>query len=114
MDDVASQGVAFEFGTLGGRFATDAVADGVDIFAGSFKEFITKDAGGFVFYLGVLEAEIEVGLATGSEDDTVDADHFLGAFVVEDDAFAEAVFLEGDDFAGWEDGHAELFGKIAE
>ena len=52
-------------------------------------------------------------MAASGKDDAVDADHFFGVGVAEDDAFAEVVFFESNDFAASEDSNAESIGEVA-
>ena len=68
--------------------------------------FVYFDAGGGVFDLGVFEAEVGIWLAAGSKNNTVDANHFFGVVVLENDALGSVVLLEGDNFAIWQDHNA--------
>ena len=86
-------------GTFGGRFATDAIADSVNVLGGSFKVFVDFDAGIGEFDIGVFEATVEIGLATSGESDLRDTNHFFGGAVSEDNIFADFVFADGDGFA---------------
>ena len=90
-------------GTFGRGFAADTIADGVDVFGGSFEEFVDGDASFFVFDAGVFETKINVGETAGGKGDFFDADHFFGGSVAEDDIFAGGILSDSDSFAVIED-----------
>ena len=54
VDEIRCEDKAFLLGAIGRRFATDTIADGVNMLGGSFKMFIDGDTGGFVFDFGVF------------------------------------------------------------
>ena len=79
------------------------------MFSGGLEILADGDAGFFVFDAGVFEAEaFNVGLGTGSEDDTVDTDHFFFTVCIEDNAVVFAVVFDGDDFGVGNDHDTKL------
>ena len=53
-DEIGSKGDALLIGMLGGRFATNAIADGVDMLDGGFEKLVDSDAGVLIFDFGVF------------------------------------------------------------
>ena len=98
VDQIACKGETGLFGAIGGRFVVGAIAYSIDVFGRSFKIFVGGDAAVFVFDFDVFETVVECGFAAGSKNDAIDTNHFFGIVVAEDDAFAEFVFFEGDNF----------------
>ena len=103
---------AFVIGAFGGGIFAEAITDGVDVFGGSFKEFVGGNAGVFVFDASVFEAEVEIWLAAGGENDIVDADHFFGAGIAENNIFADFIAADGNDFGTYEYSDAETIGEM--
>ena len=96
---ISSEGDALLVSRLGRRFAADTIANGVNMFGGSFKIFINDNAGVLVFDFSVFKADIKIRSATGSKGDLFGADHFLGSAMTEDDEFTVFIFADSDDFA---------------
>ena len=56
--EVVSESHSFLVGAVGGGFPAKGIADGVDVFGGSFKIFVDENAGVLVFDFGVFEAVV--------------------------------------------------------
>lgn len=113
VDEICGETEGFGDGAVGRRFTSQTIADGVDVFGASFEIFVTFDTFVTIFDAGGFEIyALDIGGVAGGEDDTINADHFVGVFVTKNDFLAEFVFFDGVNFTVGEDGDALLVGEV--
>ena len=97
--EIGGEGETLLGGAFGRGFAADTIADGIDVFGGSFEIFVDFDTGIGEFDVSVFEPAVEIWLIAGGKGNFFDAHHFLSGAVAEDNVFANFVFADGDCFA---------------
>ena len=112
IDEVGSEDGAFIIGDFGGRFFAETVANGVDVFGGSFKIAIDENTRVFVFDAGVFETVVESGLASGGKNNAVGANHFFGTTIDENNMFDGIILFESNNFGVGENHDAKFTSKI--